>query len=59
MTASTYHLKRGDFSRWFRLSIKDEVLASYAERSERMDIPPHESRTLIKKAIEERYTAPA
>ncbi len=55
----TYHLKRGDFSRWFRLSIKDEVLASYAERSERMDIPPHESRTLIKKAIEERYTAPA
>ena len=54
-----YHLGRGDFSCWLRLSIKDDVLASYAERIENMSIPPRESRALIREAIEERYTAPA
>ena len=54
-----YHLKRGDISRWLRLSVKDDVLASYAERIEGTVVPPRESRAMLKKAIEERYTAPA
>jgi hydroxymethylpyrimidine pyrophosphatase-like HAD family hydrolase len=54
-----HHLRRGDYSRWFRKEIKDEELAAEAERVENMDgIPADESRGLIKKAIEERYTLP-
>ncbi len=53
----TYHLKRGDYSRWFRKIIKDEELAAEAERVEHMDdASPAESRKLIKAAIEEKYT---
>jgi len=55
-----YHLRRGDYSRWFRKEIKDEELAAQSERVESSDgIPASESRKLIKKAIEERYTLPA
>jgi hypothetical protein len=55
-----HHLRRGDYSRWFRNVIKDEGLASDAERVENTDgVSPAESRDLIKKAIEERYTLPA
>jgi hypothetical protein len=54
-----YHLKRRDYLRWFRKEIKDEDLAAEAERVERMDgISANESRKVIKKAIEERYTFP-
>jgi hydroxymethylpyrimidine pyrophosphatase-like HAD family hydrolase len=55
-----YHLRKGDYSRWFRKEIKDEELAAEAERVEAMNgVPADESRALIKKAIEERYTLPA
>jgi hypothetical protein len=54
-----YHLKKGDISCWFRKSIKDEALASASENIEKMDTPPEESRNLIKKAIEARYTLPS
>jgi HAD superfamily hydrolase (TIGR01484 family) len=54
-----HHLRRGDYSRWFRKEIKDEELAAETERVENMDgIPADRSRGLIKKAIEERYTLP-
>jgi hydroxymethylpyrimidine pyrophosphatase-like HAD family hydrolase len=56
----TYHLRRGDYSRWFRERIKDEALAAEAERVEKLDaITPAEGRNLIKSAIEKRYTLPA
>jgi hydroxymethylpyrimidine pyrophosphatase-like HAD family hydrolase len=56
----TYHLREGDYSRWFREIVKDETLASEAVRIEGLtDISPAESRRLIKAAINERYTAPA
>lgn len=54
-----YHLKRGDISFWLRDSIKDEALASAADRVEGLEVSPRESRVMIKEAIEERYTAPA
>jgi hydroxymethylpyrimidine pyrophosphatase-like HAD family hydrolase len=55
-----YHLNRGDYSRWFRDAIKDEILAEQAARIEAMpNITPAESRKLIKATVEERYTLPA
>lgn len=54
----TYHLKRGDYTRWFRDIIKDESLANDAAAAEKNGASPTESRRKIKKAIESRYTAP-
>jgi hypothetical protein len=54
-----YHLRRGDYSHWFRESIKDESLAREVEIIEKMaDISPEESRALIKAKIEKCYTVP-
>jgi hypothetical protein len=55
-----HHLKRHDYSRWFREGIKDEDLAAEAERIERLpNSSPRESRALIRAAIERDYTLPA
>jgi hydroxymethylpyrimidine pyrophosphatase-like HAD family hydrolase len=55
-----YHLRRGDYSRWFRNKVKDEELAAATEKIEQMeDISSQESRALIEEKIEARYTAPA
>lgn len=55
-----YHLRRGDYSRWFRDSIKDPELAEAARRIERMsERLPRETRALVRRQIETRYTAPA
>ena len=55
-----YHLRRGEYSAWFRLVIKDSELADLTSAIERgSDSCPQESREGIKKAIRERYTAPA
>ena len=55
-----YHLRRGDYSAWFRTYIKDPELASEAEAIERRrGISAEESRRAIKHAIEQRYTAAA
>ncbi len=53
-----HHLRKGDFSQWIRVSIKDDPLALSVAKVERMDVPPKVSRALIKKIIEERYTLP-
>jgi hydroxymethylpyrimidine pyrophosphatase-like HAD family hydrolase len=56
----TYHLRRGDYSRWFRERIKDEGLATEAERVEKTSgLRPAESRRRIRAAVEKKYTAPA
>lgn len=56
----THHLRRGDYSRWFREKIKDAVLAAEAARVEQLtEITAKESRGLIKAAVEQRYTLPA
>lgn len=55
-----YHLRRGDYSSWFRGVIKDEELAQEAESVERQkSISADKSRSLIGEAIDKRYTAPA
>ena len=55
-----YHRRRGDYSRWFAEGIKDEALTREAERIEAMqDVPPLESRALMRQAIEKIYTLPA
>lgn len=54
-----FHLRRGDYSRWFRASVKDNYLADQAERIEqRQDLQPAETRKLIRSLIEARYTLP-
>lgn len=54
-----FHLRRGDYSRWFRKAVKDSYLADHAERIEqRSDLRPAETRNLIRSFIESRYTLP-
>ena len=55
-----FHLKRGDYSNWFRNGVKDATLADrIAEIEQNKELPPAESRREIKKLIEAKYTAPA
>jgi HAD superfamily hydrolase (TIGR01484 family) len=54
-----FHLRRGDYSRWFRGAVKDSYLADHAEQIEqRQDLRPAETRDLIRSFIEARYTLP-
>jgi hypothetical protein len=55
-----YHLHQGDYSRWFRDSVKDEGLAADAARIEASNhLLAHASRAGIRAAIERRYTLPS
>src|SRR5439155_4102148 len=55
-----HHLRRADYSRWFRDGIKDEELAREVERIERDEsLSPQESRERIHDAMDKRYTLPA
>ena len=59
-TTWDYHLRRGDYSHWFKECIKDESLADEALQVEsNKNISPDESRKLIKAAITQRFTLPA
>jgi hypothetical protein len=54
-----FHLRRGDYSRWFRSAIKDSHLADEAERIERrQDLTPPQTRALIRELVYARYTLP-
>jgi HAD superfamily hydrolase (TIGR01484 family) len=54
-----HHLKAHDVSRWIREAIKDEDLASEAERIEDAAPDSAKSRKAMREAIERRYTGPA
>jgi hydroxymethylpyrimidine pyrophosphatase-like HAD family hydrolase len=55
-----YHLRREDYSAWFRFAIKDKDVAErIASVEHNANLSPRESRAEIAKAIEERYTAPS
>jgi hypothetical protein len=54
-----HHLRNGEYSEWFRQTIKDEDLAEETAQIERdQSLSPAESRMAIREAIEKRYTAP-
>ena len=54
-----HHLRRGDYSRWFRQDIKDDALADAAQKIEAQhDAPAAQSRKLMREAIERLYTLP-
>lgn len=50
-----YHLRRGDYARWFREAIKDEGLATEAERLAREDLGTREGRRRVREAVARRY----
>jgi len=55
-----YHAKQGDYSAWFRDSIKDEELArAVTEIESSGDKDLRRKRSEIRAAVEARYTAPA
>jgi hypothetical protein len=55
-----HHLRKGDYSRWFRQEVKDEELSREAERIEQDPaLSPSQSRERIRAAIDQRYTVPA
>jgi hypothetical protein len=55
-----YHLRKGDYSEWFRRQIRDKKLAAEAEEAEKNEaLSPEESRRIVLKAVRRRYTAPA
>ncbi len=52
-----FHLRKGDYSKWFRDVIKDRYLADQTERIERRsNLRPEETRKLIRNLIEARFT---
>jgi hydroxymethylpyrimidine pyrophosphatase-like HAD family hydrolase len=56
----TWHLRNGDYSRWFREKIKDDALAEEAERIEQApELSARESRAQMRRRVEERYTGAA
>ncbi len=55
-----YHLRRGDYSRWFDGCIKDAALAAEAAVVEQQEgSTPAQSREAIRALIERSYTLPA
>jgi hydroxymethylpyrimidine pyrophosphatase-like HAD family hydrolase len=54
-----FHLHRGDYSRWFRDAVRDDVLANEAKRIEqRTDTSPYQTRQMLVELVRSRYTLP-
>jgi hypothetical protein len=52
-----HHLRRGDYSRWFRDVIRDEDLAAETSRVEQdMNLDTRSTRAAIHAAVKQRYT---
>ena len=55
-----FHLRRGDYSAWFRHAVRDDYLADATEQIERRnDVEPWQSRQIVLELIQARYTLPA
>ena len=56
----TFHLRRGEYSQWFRTNVKDPELADIAQQIESDEsLNAQTSRARIRAEIEKRYTLPA
>jgi hypothetical protein len=56
----SFHLRRGDYSRWFREVVKDDDLAREVAAIEKADrIPSDESRRLVRDVVDRRYMLPS
>jgi hydroxymethylpyrimidine pyrophosphatase-like HAD family hydrolase len=56
----TYHLRQGDYSRWFREAIKDEPLADEVRQiEEAAGVSARESRARLRERVEQRYSGSA
>jgi hypothetical protein len=55
----TYHLRQGDYTRWFREQIKDDALAQGAATLERSGLSAQGSRAALRAMIEKAYTLAA
>lgn len=53
-----FHLRRHDYSNWFRAKVKDAELADIAREVEEAGLAAAEARARIRAAIEARYAAP-
>lgn len=54
-----FHLRRGDYSRWFEHAVRDSFLAEETRRLEhRTDLTPPQTRQMIIELIQSRYTLP-
>ena len=53
----SYHLERGDYTKWFGQALKNQDLANEIEGIN-SSLSPRDSRALVKAKIEARYTAP-
>lgn len=52
-----HHLRRGDYTNWFRTQLKDEALAkASAEIEKSANLTPAESRLRMRAAIQDRYS---
>ena len=55
-----FHLRRGDYSRWLQVVVKDAELAGSVREIEcNATLGVAESRKKLRTAVEKRYTAPA
>jgi hydroxymethylpyrimidine pyrophosphatase-like HAD family hydrolase len=55
-----YHLRKGEYSQWFRKRIRDDELGNEAEKVEKENnLSAEESRNRIREIVEEKYTGPA
>ncbi len=56
----THHLRRHDYSRWLRDSVRDDELAESVRQVEQdADLAPADSRRAIARLVDEHYTLPA
>jgi hydroxymethylpyrimidine pyrophosphatase-like HAD family hydrolase len=55
LTALTFHFRRGDFGRWVRDVLHDEILARWLDRLRIVDLSGEELRLAFLEALEQRY----
>jgi hypothetical protein len=55
LTTLAYHFRRGDFGRWVRDVLHDDILARWLDRLQTVDLSGEELRLAFLEALEQRY----